>query len=329
MRICFYSMREFDELPMAQELSRETGIEFVHTTEYPNDSNIELARGCDAISFTPCDMSAGVLDRFAEVGVRYALCRSIGYDHVNLAHARKLGLHVDNVSYPPSAVADYTLLLTLAALRRLPHILERAQMQDYTLRGKIGRDLSQLTVGVLGTGRIGTAVIRRLSGFGCKIMAFDAYENDEAASMATYASLDEVLATSDVVTLHMNANDSNHHIIDADAIARMPQGAVVVNTARGKLVDTTALIDGIRTGHLGGAALDVLEHENGLYYYDRVGDVIDNDQLAVLKSFPNVIVSPHTAFYTDVSVRNMVKGNFDSLAAFESGEKDSGLEVLA
>ncbi len=326
MKICFYALREFDELRFCEEFKKEFGIDYVYTTEYPTPENIALAAGCEGISCTPCDMSAPVLESFRRVGVKYILCRAIGYDHVDLRRAKELGMKVDNVSYPPTGVADYAIMLMLASVRKFAHILKRTELQDYSLKNKLGRDFTACTVGVLGTGRIGTTVIQHLSGFGCRILAYDICGNDTVKKYAEYASLDRVFAESDVLTLHMNANKGNHHIIGRDAIAKMKEGAYIINTASGKLIDSEALIEGIESGKLGGAALDVVEFENGLYYYNHMGKVMVNPKLAVLRSFPNVIISPHTAFYTAENVREMVRGSFKSLADFESGSKASGFE---
>ena len=200
------------------------------------------------------------------------------------------------------------------------HILKRGEVQDYSLQGKIGRDLSGCTVGVIGTGHIGRTVLQHLSGFGCKLLAYDLYPSEEAAQYARYVDFDTLCAESDVITLHTNATAENHHLIDAAALARMKQGAVIVNTARGSLIDSKALIDALESGHIGAAALDVLENENGLYYYNRAGDPIANTELALLRSFPNVLLTCHTAFYTDEDVESMVRGVFESAAAFAKGE---------
>lgn len=308
-------------------MKQKYGVDFVYTTEYPNDDNITLASGCDGMSCTPCDMSAKVLEAFHNVGVKYILLRSVGYDHVDMEAARRLGLKVDTVTYPPTGVADYAIMLMLASVRRFAHILKRAELQDYSLKNKLGRDFSMCTVGVMGTGRIGTTVIQHLSGFGCRILAYDVRKNETAMKYADYVDRDTIFAESDIITLHMNANDDNYHIIDRSAIEKMKDGAYIINTARGKLVDSEALIWGIETGKLGGAALDVVEFENGLYYYDLMGEVMVNPKLAMLRSFPNVILSPHTAFYTAEDVCDMVEGNFRSCYEFGTGKKSHGVEI--
>ncbi len=327
MKICFYALREYDELHFCRQMKQKYGVDFVYTTEYPNDDNITLASGCDGMSCTPCDMSAKVLEAFHNVGVKYILLRSVGYDHVDMEAARRLGLKVDTVTYPPTGVADYAIMLMLASVRRFAHILKRAELQDYSLKNKLGRDFSMCTVGVMGTGRIGTTVIQHLSGFGCRILAYDVRKNETAMKYADYVDRDTIFAESDIITLHMNANDDNYHIIDRSAIEKMKDGAYIINTARGKLIDSEALIWGIETGKLGGAALDVVEFENGLYYYDLMGEVMVNPKLAMLRSFPNVILSPHTAFYTAEDVCDMVEGNFRSCYEFGTGKKSHGVEI--
>lgn len=320
MKICFYALREFDELQFCNQFKKEYGIDFVYTSDYPTDDNIELARGCEAVSIIPCDMSEAVLKKFHDVGVKYITCRSIGFDHVDLKAAKELGMRVSNVSYPPDGVANYAIMLMMMCSRRFGHILKRAELQDYSLKNKIGRDISSSTIGIMGTGKIGSTVVRHLSGFGCRILVYDAYQNDEVKKYAEYVSLDKMLAESDIISLHMNANDENYHIISKDTIDKMKKGMIIVNTARGKLIDSSALIAGLESGKIGGAGLDVLENENGLYYYNRMGDVLSNTDMAVLRSFPNVILSPHTAFYTMEDVEDMVRGCFESFEAFENNK---------
>ncbi len=319
MKIFFYTLRPYDELPFAEKLSRELGIEYAGCEAYPTAENAALAAGYDAVSVTPCDMGREMVERFHALGVKYICCRSIGYDHVDRARAKELGMRVSNVDYPPDGVANFAVMLMLMSLRRVGHILKRGEVQDYSLRGKIGRDLSGCTVGVIGTGHIGRTVLRHLSGFGCRLLAYDLYPCEEGAKYAEYVSLDRLYAESDVVTLHTNATEENRHLIDAAALAKMKDGVTIVNTARGKLIDSGALIAALESGRVGAAALDVLENENGLYYYDRSGEPIANAELALLRSFPNVLLTCHTAFYTDEDVESMVRGVFESADAFAKG----------
>ena len=320
MKIFFYALRPFDELQYCEPNSRKYGIEYAWTSEVPNPGNLKLAAGCDAVSTNPCEIRPEYLEAFAQMGVKYLPCRSIGYDHIPLDAAKRLGLRVSFSHYPPEGVANYTIMLMLMATRKMNQIMLRAAAQDYSLPGKMGRDLSDCTVGVIGTGKIGRTVIRHLAGFGCKILAYDLYPADEVRALAEYVPLEELYARSDVITLHLNATPENRHLIDAGAIAQMKDGALLINTARGTLIDPDALIEGLESGKLGGAGLDVVEDENGLCYYNRCGEALANRELNLLRSFPNVIVSPHTAFYTDVNVASMVQSAFEATAAFAAGE---------
>lgn len=328
MKIFFYSLREYDELEYCRKFQKEFGIDFSYSKEYPSDNTIPLAEGCDAVSITPCDMSAPVLEKFYKIGVRHILCRSIGYDHVDLAKAKELKMRVSNVSYPPNGVANYAIMLILMCTRKIMHIMKRAELQDYSLQGKIGRDISTCTIGVVGTGRIGSTVIKHLSSFGCHILAYDPYPNKEAAQYAEYVNLDKLMTQADIITLHANATEDNYHMIDRESLKKMKDGVVIVNTSRGKLIDDEALIEAIESGKVAAAGLDVLENENGLYYYNRAGEAMNHRNLAILRSFPNVILSPHTAFYTQENVADMVKGCFESMQAFGTGKTASHEIVL-
>lgn len=322
MKIFAYAMREFDEKDFFEKYSKELGCEYGYTTEYPSPENVELARGYDAISATPCNLDADMLDRFYAVGVRYVATRSIGVDHIDLEHAKKLGMGVCHVSYAPETVADYSIMLMLMCCRNICHILERSKVQDYTLKGKMGRDISDCTVGVIGTGQIGRTVIKHLSNFGCRILAYDLYPNEETSKIAEYVSLDELYAQADIITLHAPATAENYHLLNGEAFAKMKDNVIIINTARGTLIDTVALIDAVETGKISHAALDVLEQENGLYYANRMGEPITNRDLAILRSFPNVILSPHTAFYTEKVVSDMaykcMKGVLDMMNHVEN-----------
>lgn len=317
MKIFAYCMREFDEKCYFDNLCKEFNADYGYSTEYPNLENVYLAKGYDAISVTPCDLNEKLLDAFYECGVRYIATRSIGFDHINLEHARKLGMGVCHVSYAPETVADYSIMLMLMCCRNICHILERTKIQDYSLKGKMGKDISDCTIGIIGTGQIGKTVIKHLSNFGCKLIAYDLYPNNEVQQFAEYVSLDEIYTRSDIISLHTPATTDNYHMINQEAFSRMKNGVIIINTARGTLIDAEALITAVESKKVSHAALDVLEQEDGLIYINRMGDAIENRQLAILRSFPNVILSPHTAFYTEKVVRDMAyktfKGVYDMI----------------
>lgn len=321
MKLFFYIFRTFDEKEFADKYSHEYGIEYGYTEKAPSLDTIELARGYEAISTNPCDMSRPIVRGLYNVGAKYLVCRSIGYDHIDLNAAKELGLKVSHAFYPPSIVANYAIMLMMMSLRKMNEIMDRAMVQDYSLPGKIGTDISFTTIGIIGTGKIGTTVIKHLSGFGCRILCYDPYENDEAKKYAEYVDLDTLLRESDLISLHTNATDENYHLIDEKAFSKMKDGVVIVNTARGSLIDTDALIKAIESKKVGACGLDVIEHETGLYYNNKVSSVINNAHLALLRSFPNVVLTPHTAFYTRNAVENMVKSAFDAAIAFDKGEE--------
>lgn len=326
MKIFAYSLRPYDELGYLDALSRELGFEYKWTAEYPTLENAGLAAGADGVCIITNPMTAELLDRYHELGVRGIATRSIGYEHIDVAYARKLGIRVAHAAYPPEGVADYAIMLMLMALRKVKLVLRHAEAQDFTLEGKIGRSLSSCTVGVVGTGAIGACVVRQLRGFGCRVLACDPVEKNELAGLVSYVGLHELLAASDVVTLHAPGLPENRHMIGARELSLMRPGAILVNAARGSLVDTAALLDALESGHLGGAALDTIENESDLYYLDKSCDVLPNRNRAALMALPNVVVTPHMAFYTAEDVEGMVRSNVEALLAFAAGA-DTPYEV--
>ena len=320
MKILVYSFRAFDEKEYFDTLCAKEGFEYATCEDYPSLENVHLAKGCDAINIIVTNMTDKLLTALAEQGVRYILTRSIGTEHIDMNAARRLGLRVASVVYSPESVANYAIMLMLMCCRKFPDVLERAKLQDYSLPGKRGRELSKMTVGVIGTGRIGRTVLKHLSGFGCRLLGYDQYPNEEAAKLCEMVDLQTIYRECDVISLHCPATKENHHMIDAKALANMKPGVMIINTARGGLIDTMALIDALESGHVGAAGLDVIEDEYGLYYINHTGEAMRNRELALLNSFPNVIVAPHTAFYTDVTVYDMARCVVQACAAFERGE---------
>ena len=320
MNMFVFSMRMFDEFPCFEKYCPQYGIEYDYTTETPCMENLELAKGYDVVNVITTVFDQPMLKKLHDMGVKCIATRTIGYDHIDVDYAKSLGMGVIHISYSPNSVADYTIMMMLMGLRKMPHIMERANVQDYTLKGKIGREIPDCTVGVIGTGRIGRTVIRHLSGFGCKMLAYDLYENEEVKQYAEYTDLDTLIRNSDVITLHAPATEDNYHMIDASAIEKMKQDVVIINCARGALIDTDALIDGIESGKVGFAGLDVVEHESGLYYFNRMGEPLHNPKLAILRSYSNVLVSPHTAFYTDEAVANMAENSIIGSMKYMNGE---------
>lgn len=321
MRILAYSHRR-DETQYFEEFSKKYNVEVVLCNEEPSLETAPLAKGFDCISIITTNINSELVGKFHELGVKFISTRTIGYDHIDLKKAKELGVRVGNVTYSPNSVADYTIMLILMAVRKVKLIMERSNVQDFSLRGIQGKELPNLTIGVVGTGKIGRTVIKHLSGFGCKILAHDIYENDEVKSNAKYVELDNLFKYSDIITLHMPATDDNYHIINKKAIKLMKDGVFIINTARGSLINTNDLIHGIESKKIGGAALDVIEQESNIYYSDLKGETLKNRNLAILKSFPNVIITPHAAFYTDQAVSDMIENSIKSCILFSENKEN-------
>lgn len=322
MKVTVYNCREFDEKEMFVKYGEELGVELVLCPDAPDVENIALARGSECVDIITSKMTRELLEGLKENGVRYLVTRTIGYDHIDIEAAKELGIVVANAPYGPHGVADYTVMMILMSVRKMKRIIERTNIQDYSLQGIQGRELKDLTVGVIGTGRIGETVIRNLSGFGCGLIAYDIYEKEEVKQYAQYVMLEEMWRRADVITLHAPLTDDNYHMIGEESIARMKDGVIIVNTARGGLIDSQALIAGVESGKIGAAGLDVVENEFGLYYYDRKSDVINNRELAVLRGFPNVTVTHHMAFYTDDCVETVVRDSLMGCKFFLEGKEN-------
>jgi D-specific alpha-keto acid dehydrogenase len=259
-----------------------------------------------------------------EAGVQYISTRSIGFDHIDLHVAEALGITVENVVYAPDGVADYTLMLILMVIRNAREVLCSAERHDFRLNAVRGKDLRDMTVGVLGVGHIGTAVVRRLQGFGCRVLAHS--RTPTASAAAEFVSLDELLLESDIVTLHLPLDAATHHVIGRRQIAMMKQGSFLVNTGRGALVDTGALVLALESGHLGGAALDVLEGEEGIFYVDCSAGPVDHRFLQRLQQLPTAIVTPHTAYFTERTLYDTVERTLLNCLTFERSRRNGATQ---
>ncbi|MFE3203412.1 D-isomer specific 2-hydroxyacid dehydrogenase family protein [Embleya sp. NPDC059237] len=309
---------ERDEAALFREMSPRFDVVPTITAAAPAEANIELASGNRCISVGhKTRIADATLLALSRVGVAYISTRSIGYNHIDVKYAESVGISVGNVVYSPDSVADYTLMLMLMALRNARSIIRRADAHDYSLNDVRGKELRDLTVGVVGTGRIGAAVVDRLRGFGCRIVAHDTTPK----VAADYVDLDELLRVSDIVTLHTPLTADTHHLIDGRRIGHMKNGAFIVNTGRGALIETEALIAALERGELGGAALDVLEGEEGIFYADRRDKPVESKSLLRLHQLPNALVSPHTAYYTDHALRDTVENSIVNCLKFENGDQ--------
>lgn len=307
MKIAVYNYREFDEGRYFEKFSKLYGVEIVALPETPTIETAKKAKGCDAVSCITTPIDGVVLKEWSMMGVKHVSTRTIGYDHIDLEAAKKYGLGISNVTYSTGSVADYTVMLILMSLRKMKTIIRRAEAWDYSLYGKLGKEINEITVGIVGTGKIGSHVIQNLSGFACKIIAYDPFENEKLKNVISYVSLEKLFAEADVISFHAPATDENFHLVNENTIKTMKDGVILINTARGSLIDTRALIDALETGKIAGAAIDVVENETGLYYGDHNSKVLKNRELAILRDMPNVLVTPHMAFYTENAISDMVE----------------------
>ncbi|NIK59807.1 D-specific alpha-keto acid dehydrogenase [Kribbella shirazensis] len=306
---------EPDEANLFQQLAPRLGVLPTLVPDAVSEENAELAFGNRCISIGhKTRVTNSTLRALSRNGVAYISTRSIGYNHLDVRYAESLGISVGNVSYSPDSVADYTLMLMLMAVRNAQSVVRRAELHDYRLNDVRGRELRDLTVGVVGTGRIGAAVMDRLRGFGCRVVATDKWSK----TSAEYVSLDELLQQSDIVTLHTPLTAETHHLLDRRRIKMVKRDAVVVNTGRGALLDTRALLNALESDRLGGAALDVLEGEEGIFYADHSNKPVESELLLRLQRLPNVLISPHTAYYTDRALSDTVENSIINCLNFES-----------
>ena len=307
MKIAAYNYRDFDEAFYFEKFAKQYNVEIVPIRDNPTADNAHLAEGCDGVTVITQPITEEIISIWEKVGVKHISTRTIGYDHIDLDAAKKYNMAVSNVTYSTGSVADYTVMLMLMCLRRMKSIIKRAEGMDYGLPGNIGREIKDLTIGVVGTGKIGTHVIKNLSGFGCKIIAYDPYQNPEAASIASYVELDELFKEADVITFHTPAVESSFHMVNKETIKTMKDGVIIINTARGSIIDTPAFIDALDEGKIGGAGLDVIENELGIFYGDYKYQVIGHREMSILKDYPNVLMLPHMAFYTENAISDMVE----------------------
>ena len=320
MKIAAFSVRQ-DEKQYFDTFANVYKVELQINRSGFTADDIESVKGCEAMSVCDgmCDLSAPVLEKLAAEGVKYIGFRTIGYNSVDLEAAKRLGIRVAHSGYSPYSVANYTVMLMLMCIRKALYVMMRSHTADYSLGPICGREMQNMTVGIIGTGRIGKAVIKNLSGFGCKIIAYDPYPA-KGLENVEYVTLDELLAQSDLISLHCPLTEQTHHLINRESIAKMKDGVILVNTSRGGLVNTEELIEGIRKGKFFAVGLDVYEEENDKVYEDLSGTILQSSTMARLLSFPNVMVTSHQGFFTREALEAISRITLENAAAFEKGE---------
>lgn len=321
MRLAVYSTRPYDRR-FLEEANAAAGLphDLVFLDPRLDASTAALCDGAQAVcAFVNDRLDAPTLLKLHGQGVRLVVLRCAGFNQVDLAAAAALGMAVGRVpEYSPYAVAEHTVALVLTLNRQLHRAHARVREGNFALEGLLGFDLHGRTVGVIGTGRIGLQFARIMRGFGCEVLAHDPHPCDEGRALGLrYVALDALLAGSDVVSLHCPLTPATHHLIDAAALARMRRGAMLVNTSRGAVVDTRAVIQALKAGTLGSLGLDVYEEEADLFFRDLSATVIQDDVFARLLTFPNVVVTAHQAFFTEDALRAIARTTLDNLDDFE------------
>ena len=324
MRVAFFGSRSF-ERPVFESANPLHGHTLTFFEAGLDLSTVALARGHDAVCIFVNDQAdAAVLQELKNAGVRLVALRSAGFNNVDIAEAQRLGMPVVRVpEYSPYAVAEHAMCLILALNRKIHRAYARVRELNFSLEGLIGFDLHGATVGVIGTGRIGTAMVRILHGFGAQILTYDPYPNERLVERygVRYVALPELYAASSVITLHCPLTPETYHLIDTDAFAQMRPDAILIKTGRGALINSRALITALKAGRIGGAGLDVYEEEEGVFFHDLSQRVLHDDVLARLLTFPNVLITSHQGFLTREALSNIAATTLANITAYEKGDE--------
>lgn len=320
MKIAFFSTQPYDRTYFNQHRGHH---EITYFETPLNKDTAYLAAGHDAVcAFVNDKLRSDVIPTLHEKGIRLIALRCAGFNNVNLPVAAQYNMPVVRVpAYSPYAVAEHAVALMMALNRKTHKAYNRVREGNFSLDKLTGFDIHGKTVGVVGTGKIGDAFCRIMQGFGCKVLAFDLIANKalEAAGV-TYLPLVDVLAQSDIISLHCPLNEQTQHLINAQTLAMMKKGAMLINTSRGKLINTQDAIEALKTGQLGYLGIDVYEQEEKLFFYDLSEEIIHDDQIMRLMSFPNVMVTAHQAFFTEEALTEIAITTIGNITAFEQGE---------
>lgn len=330
LKVAMFDARSYDIRSFEQ---RNHGRFAIHPIEAALSPDTVLAAAGFKVAciFVNDRCDEAVVKTFASLGVELIALRCAGFNNVDLQACREHRISVVRVpAYSPYAVAEHSVALMLMLNRKLHHAYARNRAGDFVLDGLTGFDMRGKTVGVVGTGRIGQCLIDIVLGFGCRVLAFDNFPNEEIASRerVSYVDLNQLLSGSDIVSLHVPLFPETHHLIDASAIARMKDGVMIVNTSRGGLVDTRALINGLKSGRVGSAGLDVYEEEAGIFFHDMSDKVLTDDVLARLMTFNNVVVTSHQAYLTEEALTNIADTTLASIQEYVEGKRGKELTNL-
>ncbi|MEZ3508375.1 MAG: 2-hydroxyacid dehydrogenase [Lachnospiraceae bacterium] len=317
MKIAFFSTKPYDKI-WFEPMGKEYGFE-IHFYEAPfQEETVTLARGYDAVCIFVNDYAnARMIQQLYEMEVKAILLRSAGFNHVDIKAAEDKVWILRVPSYSPEAVAEFAMGMILTVNRYTHKAYNRTREFNMSLNGLMGVDLYHKTAGIIGTGKIGQAMIRICRGFGMRVLAYDPYPNKNLD--VEYTALEQLIAEADVISLHCPLTSETKHIINRSTIDHMKQGVYLVNTSRGSLIDTDALIDGLVAGKFGGVGLDVYEEEEGIFYEDKSGEIMQDENLARLMTFPNVLITSHMGFFTKEAMQSIARVTLENAYALEKG----------
>ena len=323
MNVLIYSAKDF-EIPYLEAANKKKH-KLTFTKEALTSKTAMLAVGFDAISIFSADEAWVItIEKLKDFGVKYITLRSAGYDNVNLRAASRLDIRVANVpAYSPYAIAEHAVALLLALNRKLIASNFRVRHYNFNLNNLVGFDLNNKTVGIIGTGKIGAVMSKIMHGFGCKLLGYDIEENSDLKAHygLEYTTLETLCNKADVISLHVPLTTETHQLIDEDLIYEMKDGVILINTARGAVINTEAVIEGLKRGKIGALGIDVYENEKGLFFKDRSQHLINDDMLLKLNAFPNVLITGHHAFLTDEALSNIADTTIYNLDCWDSGEE--------
>jgi D-lactate dehydrogenase len=321
MRTAVFSTKSYDRQHLAPA-AKAAGHDLVFFEPRLAPQTAVLARDFPAVcTFVNDHLTAEVLQLLAAGGTRFIALRCAGFNQVDMAACEKLGLRVARVpAYSPYAVAEHAIAMMLALNRKTHKAYNRVREGNFAIEGLLGFDMHGKTAGIVGTGKIGAIAARLLAAFGCQVLLYDPYENPECKSLGRYVPLDELLAAADIVSLHCPLTPQTHHLIGERSIARMKPGVMLINTSRGALVDTQAVIDGLKSGKIAYLGLDVYEEEADLFFENLSDQVIQDDVFTRLLTFPNVLITSHQAFFTATALDQIAATTMANLTAFERAE---------
>ena len=314
IKVAFFDTKEYDKESF-EKVAETRDVEVKYLETKLSEHTAELARGCDAVCvFVNDAVNAAVIDKLYDCGVKIIALRCAGYNNVDLQHAYGK-IHVVHVpAYSPYAVAEHAAALLLTSIRRIHKAYNRTRDFNFSLNGLTGFDLHGKTAGIIGTGKIGRIFSDICRGFGMHVIAYDRFPAKDSG--IEYVTLDELFERSDIISLHCPLTEETRHLIGADAIGKMKKGVVILNTSRGALIDTEALLQGIKARKVGAACLDVYEEEADVFFEDRSGHILNDELLSRLISMPNVIVTSHQAFLTQEALHNIAETTMDNIESY-------------